>query len=60
MSLAPHGGTLINRVNEQYDLTSVHKEIELDLISFADLELIGIGGTARLKDFSQKRLRISR
>lgn len=44
MSLAPHGGTLINRVNEQYNLTSVHKEIELDLISFADLELIGIGG----------------
>ena len=54
MSLAPHGGTLINRVNEQYDLTSVQKEIELDLISFADLELIGIGGTARLKDFHRK------
>ncbi|MEH7053705.1 sulfate adenylyltransferase [Bacillus velezensis] len=51
MSLAPHGGTLINRVNEQYDLTSVQKEIELDLISFADLELIGIGGYSPIEGF---------
>ncbi|AUJ62294.1 sulfate adenylyltransferase [Bacillus velezensis] len=51
MSLAPHGGTLINRVNEQYDLTPVHKEIELDLISFADLELIGIGGYSPIEGF---------
>lgn len=51
MSLAPHGGTLINRVNEQYNLTSVHKEIELDLISFADLELIGIGGYSPIEGF---------
>ncbi|MGF9972370.1 sulfate adenylyltransferase [Bacillus velezensis] len=51
MSLAPHGGTLINRVNEQYDFTSVQKEIELDLISFADLELIGIGGYSPIEGF---------
>ncbi|OWP57851.1 sulfate adenylyltransferase [Bacillus velezensis] len=51
MSLAPHGGTLINRVNEQYDLTAVQKEIELDLISFADLELIGIGGYSPIEGF---------
>ncbi|SIR78678.1 sulfate adenylyltransferase [Bacillus velezensis] len=51
MSLAPHGGTLINRVNEQYDLTFVQKEIELDLISFADLELIGIGGYSPIEGF---------
>ncbi|MFA1780448.1 sulfate adenylyltransferase [Bacillus velezensis] len=51
MSLAPHGGTLINRVNEQYDLTSLQKEIELDLISFADLELIGIGGYSPIEGF---------
>ncbi|WP_369878731.1 sulfate adenylyltransferase [Bacillus sp. JNUCC-21] len=51
MSLAPHGGTLINRVNEQYDLTSVQKEIELDLISFADLELIAIGGYSPIEGF---------
>ncbi|PIK31174.1 sulfate adenylyltransferase [Bacillus siamensis] len=51
MSLAPHGGTLVNRVNEQYDLTSVQKEIELDLISFADLELIGIGAYSPIEGF---------
>ncbi|MBY8912257.1 sulfate adenylyltransferase [Bacillus sp. YC2] len=51
MSLAPHGGTLINRVNEQYDVTSIQKEIELDLISFADLELIGIGGYSPIEGF---------
>ncbi|WP_416654402.1 sulfate adenylyltransferase [Bacillus amyloliquefaciens] len=51
MSLTPHGGTLINRVNEQYDLTSVQKDIELDLISFADLELIGIGGYSPIEGF---------
>ncbi|QIW83730.1 sulfate adenylyltransferase [Bacillus velezensis] len=55
MSLAPHGGTLINRVNEQYDLTPVHKEIELDLISFADLELIGIGGYSPIEGFFTKK-----
>ncbi|MBT2573422.1 sulfate adenylyltransferase [Bacillus sp. ISL-51] len=51
MSLAPHGGTLINRINEQYDVTSIQKEIELDLISFADLELIGIGGYSPIEGF---------
>ncbi|MGG5833124.1 hypothetical protein ACQ4LK_24325, partial [Bacillus pumilus] len=40
----PHGGVLINRVNEEYDLSTAAKEIELDAISFADLELIAIGG----------------
>ncbi|MCY8130182.1 hypothetical protein MOC33_14185, partial [Bacillus spizizenii] len=35
MSLAPHGGTLVNRVDESYDVSSIQKEIELDLISFA-------------------------
>ncbi|PJY98724.1 sulfate adenylyltransferase [Bacillus vallismortis] len=51
MSLAPHGGTLVNRVNESYDISSIHKEIELDLISFADLELIGIGGYSPIEGF---------
>ena len=51
MSLAAHGGTLISRGNEQYNLTAVHKEIELGLISFADLELIGIGGYSPIEGF---------
>ncbi|CAM5272501.1 sulfate adenylyltransferase [Bacillus safensis FO-36b] [Bacillus safensis subsp. safensis] len=28
MSLTPHGGVLINRVNEEYDLSTAAKEIE--------------------------------
>ncbi|MCG8395300.1 sulfate adenylyltransferase [Bacillus atrophaeus] len=51
MSLAPHGGTLVNRVNETYNVKEIQKEIELDLISFADLELIGIGGYSPIEGF---------
>ncbi|MGE6631337.1 sulfate adenylyltransferase [Bacillus sp. NPDC077027] len=51
MSLAPHGGILINRINEHYDISTVSKEIELDAISFADLELIAIGGYSPIEGF---------
>ncbi|MEK3810656.1 sulfate adenylyltransferase [Bacillus sp. FSL R7-0685] len=51
MSLAPHGGTLVNRVDESYDVSGIQKEIELDLISFADLELIGIGAYSPIEGF---------
>ncbi|MBD3858133.1 sulfate adenylyltransferase [Bacillus sp. 28A-2] len=54
MSLAPHGGVLINRVNEEYDLSTAAKEIELDAISFADLELIAIGGYSPIEGFLTK------
>lgn len=54
MSLIPHGGVLINRVNEEYDLSTVAKEIELDAISFADLELIAIGGYSPIEGFLTK------
>ncbi|MFH0345605.1 sulfate adenylyltransferase [Bacillus vallismortis] len=55
MSLAPHGGTLVNRVDESYDVSSIQKEIELDLISFADLELIGIGGYSPIEGFFNEK-----
>lgn len=55
MSLAPHGGTLVNRVNESYDVSSIQKEIELDLISFADLELIGIGAYSPIEGFFNEK-----
>ncbi|UQZ45958.1 sulfate adenylyltransferase [Bacillus sp. PK3-037] len=55
MSLAPHGGKLVNRVNESYDLSGIQKEIELDLISFADLELIGIGGYSPIEGFFNEK-----
>ncbi|ASB93142.1 sulfate adenylyltransferase [Bacillus subtilis] len=55
MSLAPHGGTLVNRVDESYDVSGIQKEIELDLISFADLELIGIGAYSPLEGFFNEK-----
>ncbi|MCY8656086.1 sulfate adenylyltransferase [Bacillus spizizenii] len=55
MSLAPHGGTLVNRVDESYDVSSIQKEIELDLISFADLELIGVGAYSPIEGFFNER-----
>lgn len=54
MSLTPHGGVLINRVNEEFDLSTAAKEIELDAISFADLELIAIGGYSPIEGFLTK------
>lgn len=54
MSLAPHGGTLVNRVDESYDVAA-SKEIELDLISFADLELIGIGAYSPIEGFFNEK-----
>ncbi|MEC1749284.1 sulfate adenylyltransferase [Bacillus mojavensis] len=55
MSLAPHGGKLVNRVNESYNVSDIQKEIELDLISFADLELIGIGGYSPIEGFFNEK-----
>ncbi|MBU5246255.1 sulfate adenylyltransferase [Bacillus sp. FSL K6-1012] len=55
MSLAPHGGKLVNRVNESYEVSGIQKEIELDLISFADLELIGIGGYSPIEGFLNEK-----
>ncbi|NTU26464.1 sulfate adenylyltransferase [Bacillus tequilensis] len=55
MSLAPHGGTLVNRVDESYNVSGIQKEIELDLISFADLELIGIGAYSPIEGFFNEK-----
>lgn len=29
MSLAPHGGTLVNRVDESYDVSGIQKKLNL-------------------------------
>jgi sulfate adenylyltransferase len=47
----PHGGTLINRLNEQYDVSQLDKSLELDIISLSDLELIGTGAYSPIEGF---------
>lgn len=55
MSLAPHGGVLVNRVNEAYDFQHIAHEIELDVMAFSDLELIGIGAYSPLQGFMTEK-----
>lgn len=55
MSLAPHGGVLVNRVNEAYDFQHIAQEIELDLMAFSDLELIGIGAYSPIQGFMTEK-----
>jgi sulfate adenylyltransferase len=51
----PHGGTLIQAFDPNYDLTTVAKELEIDAIALSDLELIGIGLFSPLKGFLGKK-----
>lgn len=52
MSLSiPHGGTLVNRYNKDYDYSQLNKSIELDNTSLSDLELIGTGAYSPIEGF---------
>lgn len=51
MSLQPHGGLLVQAFNPEKEITTIHKEIELDAISLSDLELIAIGGYSPIEGF---------
>ena len=56
MSLSiPHGGTLINRYNKDYDYSQINKSIELDNISLSDLELIGTGAYSPIEGFLNEK-----
>ena len=56
MSLSiPHGGTLINRYNKDYDYLQINKSIELDNISLSDLELIGTGAYSPIQGFLSEK-----
>ena len=56
MSLSiPHGGTLINRYNKDYDYSQINKSIELDNISLSDLELIGTGAYSPIEGFLSEK-----
>lgn len=54
MSLAPHGGVLINRFNPEVTVKDGLKEIPLDLIALSDLELIGNGAYSPLTGYLGK------
>src|SRR4051794_8079538 len=47
----PHGGTLINRWNEEYNYENIQKSIQLDKMSLSDLELIGNGAYSPIEGF---------
>lgn len=56
MSLSiPHGGTLINRYNKDYDFSQINQSIELDNISLSDLELIGTGAYSPIQGFLSEK-----
>lgn len=50
-TITPHGGTLIQRYEPDYDTRGIAEELELDAFALSDLELIGIGGFSPLTGF---------
>lgn len=53
--LEPHGGTLIERYEPSFNLSSVEKEIPIDAVALSDLELIGVGVFSPLTGFLTKK-----
>jgi sulfate adenylyltransferase len=50
----PHGEKLVNRVNVNYSVEDVTKEVELDNFALSDLELIALGAFSPLEGFLGK------
>ncbi|OIJ12537.1 sulfate adenylyltransferase [Anaerobacillus alkalilacustris] len=55
MSLSiPHGGSLVNRFNSQYEFSHIKAEVELDDFALSDLKLIANGAFSPLTGFLGK------
>ncbi|WXB88505.1 sulfate adenylyltransferase [Metabacillus sp. FJAT-53654] len=50
----PHGGTLVNRMELNFDYSTITTEIEIDVMSLSDLELIANGAYSPLQGFLGK------
>ncbi|EJR99081.1 hypothetical protein [Bacillus cereus] len=50
----PHGGKLIDRINLNFDISTITHEIEFDTMALSDLELIANGAYSPLTGFLSK------
>ncbi|MGM9929832.1 MAG: sulfate adenylyltransferase [Bacillus sp. (in: firmicutes)] len=50
-NIPAHGGQLINRYNPNLDISTITKEVSLDVIALSDLELIAVGAFSPLTGF---------